>query len=483
MICLSKTYSATTLLKTATQWLRENDGKPLPSEGHLCPESNASFYSSQSYYLLPANGNRLENIPGRLIPVLAGISLGLDSPSIARIINDHGVKPWHVTGLSLSNDAFAPIPLLKENIDQASGPRLFIEYAKACDTDDELRVELLDNTNAFPSAEMALANTHVETPAFWPSEMIKSHAQIIMTPTAGQIKNRVCTFETLITAPTMKTDMPHSDPLVLMRRTGMFDDVVLRKLTGRFSLWENMANLALRGQEVHIKMMGALRDIEDPKELAIVIRGLISCTVDLAASDFFEGYGVLKLTQDLFKGNEHFKPFLESTIFKLNSVPLRRYSLDFEAMELRKELYQDILNHKETLLSRVANELLSRPADQLGYSDYLAISKIARLRLPKQEISFAPERLINHVLDSISTYLTPNDVLCRGKKDVDEAARDSLCALAGLVSKCNDLDYSALQDRSEDEKLKLIMGGLDVRKFDGLSRFSKAAILEQQLGL
>lgn len=480
---MSKTYSATTLLKSATKWLMENEGKPLPREGHLSPESNASFYSSQAYYLSPANGNRLENIPGRLIPVLAGISLGLDSPSIARIINDHGVKPWHITGLSLSNDAFAPIPLPKEGLHQASGPRLFIEYAKACDTDDDLRVELLDNTNSFPSAEMALANTHVETPAFWPSEMIKNHAQIIMTPTAGQIKNRVCTFETLISAPTVKTDMPHGDPLMLMRRTGMFDDVVLRKLTGRFSFWEHMANLAVRGQDLHIKMIEALRKIEDPKELAIAIRGLISCSVDSAASDFFEGYEVLKLTQDVLKGNEHFKPFLESTIYKLNSVSLRRYSDGFEAMELRPELYQDVLNHKETLLSRVANELLSRPAHQLGYSDYLAISKIARLRLPKQEIAFAPELLINHVLDSVSTYLTPNDVLCLGKQKVDEAARDSLCALAGLVSKCNDLDYSALQARSEDEKLMLIMGGLDVRKFDGLSRFSKAAILEQQLGL
>lgn len=481
-ISLSKTYSAKFLFDTAVKWLRENDGKPLPKDGHLGVEHNAAFHSSSAYYLSPSNGNRLENIPGRLIPVLAGISLGLDSQTVARIINDHGAKIWDVTSLSLSNLDLAPIPLLKEGLAQASSAKIFIEVVKAFDTCAAMRVELLDNKVSSPGALMALAYTHAEFQDLWPTAAIRQHADYIMTPSEGKVRDRAPRFEGLIAAPKAVTDLPHGDALVLMRRVGMFDDVVSRKLTGRFAFWEKMASLAAQGHAQQIKMMEAVRDCDDRETLALALKGFLGSASDATTSDY-EGDRVLQFTQDFFRGNEHFRPLLESTIYKLNTISLVDYLDDLARMEHRSELYSDILNHRGTLVSRVAHEILSRPANELGYADYLALSKLARLKLPKQEISFDPARLISHVLDSIATYLTPNEVLCREKLKMDEVARESIIALGSLTSRLGALDYSGLQRHTEDDKVLLITGGLDVRRFTGLSRASKAAVLEHEMGL
>lgn len=153
------TSCAQQLLDAAINWYSENNAAQIPKDGHLAGEgtSNAIFYSGQALYLYPQDGHRLDNIPGRLIPVLAAISVGFDSATIATIIDQHQVKLWDVTGLAFSNTTSAPIPLLKEKLSKASGSRIHIEMVKAHDADENLRVDLLDNASTYPSPQQGLA--------------------------------------------------------------------------------------------------------------------------------------------------------------------------------------------------------------------------------------------------------------------------------------------------------------------------------------
>lgn len=478
------TSCAQHLLDAAISWYSENDAAPIPKDGHLAGEgtSNAIFYSGQALYLYPKDGHRLDNIPGRLIPVLAAISVGFDSSTIARIIDKHQVKLWDVTGLAFSNATFAPIPLLKEKLSKASGSRIHIEMVKAHDADENLRVDLLDNASTYPSPQQGLAYTHAELSSLWPSAAIQLHAKRVMTPTPDKVRERFTAFTDLTAAANVMSDFPHDDPLVLARRAGMLNGIVQRKVTGKFSLWETTLKLATLGYEAQTKLLEAVRDNGHRKTVALALRGVLSSASDATTADY-QGDDVLKFALDFFKDASDFHEVRLSTIFKLNTISLCDYPNELLAMERRPELYDNLLSRQNTLLSMVALEILSRPANELGYSEYLALLKLARMKLPPQEIKFSPERLINHVLNSSSTFLTPNVVMCRAKLAMDETVRDSILAMADLVSRHHNLDYGKLQQHTEATKILLIKGGLDVRQFGGLSRASRGLVLEHELGL
>jgi hypothetical protein len=476
--------NAEPLLKLALEWYAEHGPTPIMIETELDLKGEGSvFYStSRIFYLSESEDTQIQRIFGRLIPVLAGISFGFDSVTLAKIIKHQGVNA-QADVLEFGSSDDTALALQCENGRPASQSRIAIEFAKAFDADPDMRAEMIRNAKPYGSASKFLSYTHTSTPDLWPKALIQQNADLIHAPSApalGIWQIDDC-YET-IKAPTCITDLPNSDPLTFFDRSGMFTDAVLRKSTDYFYQWEFLLKAASKGHSLHIKMIEAIRDCDDEGFQRLAIRGLLSCIADATTADF-TAYEVFTFLAENFGNAPVFSALFESVVFQVNAISLCDYPKHLEYVPDIPCLRESLLENQETLLSRIANELLNKPADHLGLAEYMVFSKVEKMSLPRQQITFIPEDLILHLLASLNTYRSPNPETVDDKIKVDLKAIHGFSSMMRLIQRSHQIDYTSLEHLAERDALVLVNNGLDVRKFTQLSRTARGKVLEAELGL
>lgn len=482
-------FTGQDLLDIATLWYLQNGAVQIPEFSKVAGSNiyGGYYYSNDKHTILSKNADGISNaireIPGLVIPLLAAVGLGFDSVSIAKIIKDHQIPLLEITGMAFDDPESTGIQ--RSGTDEFITPvRLTIEAMRAFSTEmenwDVLSRSIRDN----PHYRESVGIMHTNESMLWPINLISEHALKVMTPVEGKVYGVFNGFTNTASAPQTRDELPSGNPIEFLRRSGMLSEPVLRKQTGLFSMWEDLLFTANNDHRMQQEILHSLRMLQHKPTQDLVVRGLLSFSVD-ASDDVISGPEVYKSLRGVLGQSEEYAAVFESLILKLNLIPITEYGdvKELEYMASTPDLFDPLLDDKHTLVSRVANELLARPSQHLGHSEYAALRKLSCMSLPAQEITFSPEKLVNHILDSMNTFVSPNNLECWDKRDIDALAGESVTAMAKLLVKHHDFDYQQLDHRSEKSKLHLIKGGLDIRKFSGLGNRVKGLILDDQMGL
>lgn len=478
------------VLDAAIAWYRDNGAVQIPEFSRVGESEvfGTCFYSDIKFAITSstsgAQPNSIKEIPGFVMPLLAGISLGFDSHTLAKIIKDHSIPLSEITGMCF-DDSLSTCLQRSDGTDGTLTPaRITIEAMKAFAISMENWGTLSASIRERPFANESLGAVHTGESMLWPVSLINDHAKSIMTPSDSPVWSEHIPFSYVVSAPQSRDELPDGNPIELLRRTGMLSEPVLRKQTGLFDHWEDLAFTAGNEHDMQLEIVKSLGRVQHKPTIELITRGLRSFSVD-STEDIIDVALVFRTLKDALGENPDFSVVFNSLILKLNLIAIDRFGNggDVEDMRGDQDLFTPLTDQQHTLLSRVAAEFLARPANQLGHSEYAAFRKLNLMKLPDQEISFSAEKLLNHLLDSLNTFVSPNKISCKHKKDLDTLAGESVTAMATLLGRHCDLDHSQFDHRSENAKIHLIRGGFDIKKFTGLSNRSKGLILEEQLGL
>ena len=487
---MSKEITGNDLLAAAIGWYRSNGALPIPEKGILAgTRVNASeFHDFDEFELDPISNDTDDGsskddaicqIPGNVFPALAAISLGFDTGTLAQIFIDHSISLSAIRELSFNSETTTPILLFNQNNTPASPVIICIEAIKALASDPDLRHGMYKSATFNPSSRESIGLMHTNEHCLWPSARIEEHAANVMTPKAHH--DEFVSFEFIASRPGQVSEFPNRNPIDLIRRAGMLTEPLIRKQTGLFSSWEDLLYSASDNQPMQIEMLKALTRVTDKPTIDLAVRGLLSATAD-SFEDDLDAEAIHPLLKSIFKGHSAFSPVLKSLAFKMNLIPLHCYPNELDVMNQNPAIFKDITSNQKTLVSRVAKEMLARPADHLGYSDYNVFRKLSLMTLPPQAIDFDPVQLVNHILDSISTYRTTNEITCPTKLGLDQWALDNLEVMAKLLMRDHQFDCSKFNDRDEASKVALIKAGFGI-DLNTISRKARGHLLEDGLGL
>lgn len=262
----------------------------------------------------------------------------------------------------------------------------------------------------------------------------------------------------------------------------MLTEPVIRKQTSKFDMREDIAFHSNYNSKPQVSVLEHIARTEDKTLQALALRGLLSISASASHHEFV-AQSLYETLQIHFGDNEFFKPLFDSIILKLNLFVNSDYQLGLQAMSRHALLFDEMLESQETLLSRVANEIISRPGNNLGLYEICVFNKLSLCRLPEQVLTFSPELLINKVMDSYSSFISPSKQKEYEKKKLDHEALKSIESMIRLLGKDYKYDYDQFTHRSDNDKVALIESGMDMRNFKGLSRQARGRLLENDLGM
>jgi hypothetical protein len=468
-------------------WYRVNGALPIPRTGNVGKSAieGQEFYSDRLVTIDSRNkigqSSTIHEVPASVIPLLAAIALEYDSAALEQIIIDHAISLNEITGMNFDDSSFSGISMNRDWNTPLTPVRITIETIKAFSASDELRRDLYRSVSEKPFARESLGVMHTREKALWPASLINQHAKAIMEPSGEVVPNEFTSYSFTVSAPQTIDELPGNNPIELLRRNGMLTEAVLRKQTGLFDMWEDLLHTADDDHPVQMEILTAFTKVADKETSVLIERGLRSFSVD-SSSDDIDGPKTFRQLKAVFDQNRAFSSLLKSPVFRLGLAGI--YYLEEENyLKSYPDVFDIVINDQELLLSRVAEDLLSRPASHLGHNDYAAFRKLNLLNLPKQVITFSVEALMIHVLDSLESYLTPNEVVCEDKRFADELACDGIEAMTRTLMPYHQFDPAQFIERRDQIKLSLVRGGFDIKKMKGLSLVSKGKILEEGLGL
>lgn len=485
---MSEDFTGRYLLNTAIEWYKENGSKPIPKSeimGNKNFDGNL-FHSSEVYHLDTlsteeyAKNDNVSNIQSNIFPLLAGIAVGFSTPELTEIIKHHHITVNSVSRMDFSTKWVSAIPLEGSDTQFITHARICIELAKACFNSDELQEELISELSGHKSGAMIVGSMHIDDTRLWPAGMIEKHAEMVMSGTNEFTFWK--RFQGAVSEPCDISELPGGSPVELMKRSGMLTEPVIRKQTGYFDLWEDVVFEAGYDRSPQIEVLKYIANTQDKSEQELFIRGLLSISSDSTHHEFV-GQLFHQTLVNYIGMNPVYAPVVNSIILKLNLETTSDYRGGFAWMAERMSLFDDVYNNQETLLSRVAEEILSRPGNNLGLSELRVFTKLDLAQLPTQKITFSPEELLNKVLDSWGSYVTSARSKDREKSQIDTHASESIKCLVKLLGRDHSFDYDKLKHNSDDAKVLLIESGLEVRKFKGLSRRALGKVLENDMGM
>lgn len=477
------------LLKIAVDWYTNHGLAKMHARSKVggTETYGVVFYQDGTHFIESntddGDSASINNIQGRAIPLLAAISLGFDTQSLLTIINDYSISLGDITGIEFSDIYRTDVTYSNATEKTLTPAKIAIESFKAFCLEQKNTDELLAHVKGHPHILDVLGSINTEAEALWPVSIINEHAEKIMSPRENQHNNVVFWFSDITWLPQSLDELPDRSPIEFTRRIGMLSEPVIRKLTKGFNLWENLVCTAGDDEHIPSEILKSLSVVSHKPTMELIARAIQSISHD--TTEELNSAQVHHTLTRLAGENALLRQVVDSNILKLNLLPYVNYTSGdaFGYMEQDTTVFGSVLNDNHLLVSRVAAELFARPAKHLGSSDYYAIKKLQALHLPGQQIDFSPEKLLNHLLDSMNTYISPTGHNCGIKNYLDQVAIDSISELTRLLMRHHDFDYSQFDHRSDRAKIELVRGGFEIKKFTSLSKKAKGNILEEQLGL
>jgi hypothetical protein len=263
----------------------------------------------------------------------------------------------------------------------------------------------------------------------------------------------------------------------------MLSKVTYLKEIKMHALWEEMCMTASNGQEECLAsfILNSCKNMTDEEKT--IIRYALTSMHSAALSRSYQdsSFEIYKTLHETLRETD-LADVLDSTVLKINLYMRRdaRASTFRTAPTQEAQYLKGVVTDIDTLVSRVSQEILARPVDQLGFAHLDVFSTLVKMNAgPQIMYGFEPESLILHLDGGIASMLGKR---AETNQQIDEMC-DGIGAAFKLLSPNHEWDMTRLaQCNSLGQKL-LAQAGVNIRHFPNMSRKHRGEVLEDQLGL
>lgn len=477
------------LLAIAEAWYLERGTSEIPEDPdtkiyELSSDQKRLFpllFESNVGYTLTYGAEQVTSVPGRLIPFMVGLKLGLSDDALLKIMGHHEVEFQDVLAPSVDplDHGYSEILVTAagESVNETDFTiKLFQIFSKLHSRHEEL--ECFKEVGS----RYTMAFIHTGLSDHWPCHKIERQGELSSTAFDGSVELPDHDYGSIIHRLEKHSHFPNHNMMDFLKRSGMLTQNVVKKDTVLYTLWEALIESALDGDKAPEALLDYCANHPNPGTRATIKRALLSLTespyIMLPEPEELIPYLQKKFTE------RDYAPVFESAIFLLNIV--REDDVETMLASIHGlPSYQKLLANPELILAQMAKEILAIPAADLGFSQLSAFRKMGCFGFPMQQIKgFTPEVLVNHILDGLNSYCTPNHVTgYSGKPSLDTDAKNGLKSLVGMLTLSHKFDCNQFADRSLAEKRLLIDGGINVKEMKGLSLPELGQLFSQDLNL
>jgi hypothetical protein len=475
--------SGNTLLSSAIHWFQTTNNCPIPREGSISGVADCSVFHCDARVSLESDGKvYVKDFPASFIPAIAAISLGFDDLELADVLSWHKNSFDDFVNIEFTDPENSSLVQLNNNSFNLTPQEVLIRAAKGYASTPQLLKNLIDGYAANPTHKVSISVMHTDQKTLWPQTQINQHLSVLMGEKPGLIDPKFRDFTFVGSSPRAMTELVNGNAVDHMRRAGMLTESVLRKQGGVFPLWEELLWSVSENHDVQIAMVNSFAGVTDPATISLLKRGLLSATVE-ATDDETNIAQALPRLRSAFAGSAELASVLTSVMFRMNFIPNNVGLNGLPEIQGETDFFEDIIQDPQTLTSRIAQELMARPVEHLGLTDFAVFSKLRKMDLKDQMVDFSPARLVCHLLDSLHTFVAHRETNNTDKRFIDTKALAGIKDMFAILRQAHEFDYDQLTNRSDNDLLLMIAEGFDIKKFKNLSRRVKGMALDDGLGL
>jgi hypothetical protein len=467
------------LLMTARAWISAHGADVMMPRGDEITETygDRRFYHASTTFLIrpdEGQGDGIRDVPGRLIPFLAGLELGLSDEALAEILKHHGADLFDINRPTFSGSMMTCLNVQSSG-KQISASEVHIRFYSAMKT--IVHVSDLVQAARRGKAYDHLALLHLNSPSVWADTMIterlagvyqnSAYAQHLSPDDFGAVIERVMTLD----------DLPNRSIAEFIDRSGMLNEGVITKRLDRHAHWELLMERLCSGSDIASQIFEYLCAVTDKKQQASVLKAVLSlesCSTRLTPAKVMRQLSWLPESCYL-------RAALSSNILKINLLDSNYW--EAEEPLLKNGSYSELLSRPELILSKVAKEILAIKPAQMGFSHFTAFARMSFMNLQPQVIDFRPEALLNHLFDAYDMFKKPEKCTGLEVKTIDDLAMTGIETALILIAREHTLDPEVFNHRSAEEKVMMVKAGVNPKGFTGFDGKHKSQILEDAMGL
>lgn len=480
---MTDVLSGNELMKAAISWYKNHGLQPIPKEGAIEGVPDCSVFFDETTVSLSSNNiYSTGEFKASFIPMLAAISMGISESSLAGIIAWHDNSFEYLTNIRFLDQERAFSNLLPLTDVSMTPLEVLIKAAKAYAGDSDLVRSLFTGYALNSTSRVSVSVMHTEHKSLWPQTQINEHANLFLTGNPG-IAAPLHDFEYVVMRPRKISELANGNAIDHALRSGMFTESVLRKQAGIFSHWEEFfSEITVDDECVPQEMLRAFAQTTDQNTITAIKRGLLSINIDATdhALHISKIYPVLKKS---LAGSKELSSVLNNIMFKMNFIDRNTSLLEIDDIQGDTDFFEEIIADFNQLTSKIAHELMARPIEHIGLTDFSVFSKLKQFRLKSQMIDFSPERLVCHMLDSLNSFVSKCPHADSDKFFVDRKATTGIKDMLAILRRGHTFDYNQLSNRTDNDIVLLVGEGFDIKKFKDVSKHAKGRILEEGMGL
>jgi hypothetical protein len=420
----------------------------------------------------------IEHLSIEMAPVIAAIRIGFSDRKIFEIMQHHNVTAKHFSEMSstTSEQIFSSYSGKSFHLHD-----IFISIIKALNSSPAGR-QILDGASntSYYNSELYIGLLHTDDSKYWNNTRIQNLADSIASNDYNAIPHYTG-FNELSDSLESTSCFPENSALEYLRRSGMLNEDVIRKRSANYGMWETtLARLAVdRPTALNLFLACANGTISSEKD--VIRRALKSMSMDSYDATGLAPSYCLERLKNVFLDST-LGDVCDSYVLRLNLMAVDRPQ-DFDGSSGGPAGYETICAQNSGLISRLTDEVLNVPIDQLGYSHFSCWRRLPHLNLLPQRVpKGSPESLVLHMLKGFDQFTYPDNET-EEKTEVDRNARAGLKDLVQVLACHHDFDYSYFQDLSSSHKKDLIKMGLDVKKLPGLTLRDLGEAFSHDIGL
>lgn len=471
---MSTYFDAAALLKRASIWYAANGPKLMLN----LDTRWADFWQTEkfegSFQDGPDRLANMSNLTPHLIPLLAAIQAGFDTEFLAKVIEHHHLSDEQIDRFGYKNHDSTPV------FKGRSGEKLHlvdISIATLKARAHLKRLPIIDGTDPY----LLIASMHLDNKDTWPVTIIENKAVLKKnneyagyTRYGGFISDRHIS---------RRDQLPLGCPHEFLLRSGMLSKVTYLKEIKLHGLWEELCMKASNGQEECLAsfILNSCKNMIDEEKT--IIRYALTSMHSAALSRSYQdsSFEIYKTLHETLRESD-LADVLDSTVLKINLYMRRdaRASTFRTAPTQEAQYLKGVVTDIDTLVSRVSQEILARPVDQLGFAHMDVFSTLVKMNAgPQIMYGFEPEALILHLDGGIASML--------GNRVETNKQIEEMCAGIGsayhLLSPNHEWDMARLVQCSSLGQKILTQAGIPIRNFPNMSRKHRGDVLEDQMGL
>lgn len=467
------------LLHFAQKWYREKPGTQIPFD--LWDEMVDAVEEKRISWGVYDGDRGVERICGRLIPALAGISLGMSTEALHDILMHHEAMVEDLclcTFVKLHDvpKSKKPSPLATWNTTQAL-MRAF------CLKNEHIDQFMAGSNQVYRSPEFNLALLTVPNPDMWPVTSIREHVKIDREGT-GHSALEMTSINAFKSSEVDFSQFTDAQVLALLDRSGNLCPGALVEHGFERCFFSKFFQ-GLDAQPNLQRILTAINAIENPALIEKMGCRILDSVSNLPAESGSKG--LLVLTGMLRLDSTKYGKILNSIILTLNIMPHRFFSdRSSLADQTTPSLFDGFCRAQDKVLLRLQNELMALPTEAFRLQHFQALGRFSNEFKHVQDLSDVDlQSLMIHCVEALDVYWKTIHIDRQGELNgiTTIAALENTEAFITYALKHFEPDPKRFEHLSPLSQRILADNGMDLRKLPGLTRKDRGEILCDQLGL